>query len=243
MAKVLAAEGVTFLSAFPMQNLIESGAKIGIRPVICRQERTGVNIADGYARVTNGAGLGVFTMQYGPGAENAFAGVAQAYARLGADAAPGRRLAERPPGRGAHVRPGARLPFGYQVGGADPLRRRRAGDDAARPRPAQERSARTGAAGDDARRHGAGLPRRQRRLHAGEGAPLGRGERGRARPGRGPARRPQPDPGGRPGRTVRRGQRGTGGVRRAGAGAGDDHPGRQRARSRRTTRSRSVPAA
>ena len=80
MAKVLAAEGVTFLSAFPMQNLIESGAKIGIRPVICRQERTGVNIADGYARVTNGAGLGVFTMQYGPGAENAFAGVAQAYA-------------------------------------------------------------------------------------------------------------------------------------------------------------------
>ena len=80
MAQVLAAEGVTFLSAFPLQNLIESSANIGIRPIICRQERTGVNIADGYARVTNGAGLGVFTMQYGPGAENAFAGVAQAFA-------------------------------------------------------------------------------------------------------------------------------------------------------------------
>ena len=80
MARVLAAEGVTFLSAFPLQDLIETGARIGIRPIICRQERTGVNIADGYARVTNGTRLGVFTMQYGPGAENAFAGVAQAYA-------------------------------------------------------------------------------------------------------------------------------------------------------------------
>ena len=80
MARVLAAEGVTCLSAFPLQELIETGAKIGIRPIICRQERTGVNIADGYTRVTNGARLGVFTMQYGPGAENAFAGVAQAYA-------------------------------------------------------------------------------------------------------------------------------------------------------------------
>ena len=54
MARVLAAEGVTYLSAFPMQELIETGASIGIRPIICRQERTGVNIADGYARVTNG---------------------------------------------------------------------------------------------------------------------------------------------------------------------------------------------
>ena len=80
MARVLAAEGVAFLSAFPLQELIETGARIGIRPIICRQERTGVNIADGYARVTNGRRLGVFTMQYGPGAENAFAGVAQAYA-------------------------------------------------------------------------------------------------------------------------------------------------------------------
>jgi len=80
MARVLAAEGVTDLSAFPMQELIETSARIGIRPIICRQERTGVNIADGYARVSNGTRLGVFTMQYGPGAENAFAGVAQAYA-------------------------------------------------------------------------------------------------------------------------------------------------------------------
>ena len=101
MAQVLAAEGVTFLSAFPLQNLIESSATIGIRPVICRQERTGVNIADGYARVTNGAGLGVFTMQYGPGAENAFAGVAQAYA----DSVPMLHLAGGSPGARQGVAP------------------------------------------------------------------------------------------------------------------------------------------
>jgi acetolactate synthase-1/2/3 large subunit len=80
LARILKAEGVEFLSAFPMQNLIEAAAKIGIRPIICRQERTGVNIADGLSRISNGRKFGVFTMQQGPGAENCFAGVAQAYA-------------------------------------------------------------------------------------------------------------------------------------------------------------------
>src|SRR5262249_35718888 len=54
-------------------------AKADIRPVLCRQERVGVGIADGYARVKNGKTLAVFCMQYGPGAENAFPGVATAY--------------------------------------------------------------------------------------------------------------------------------------------------------------------
>src|SRR5262249_41489218 len=39
----------------------------------------GVGIADGYARVKNGKTLAAFCMQYGPGAENAFPGVATAY--------------------------------------------------------------------------------------------------------------------------------------------------------------------
>ena len=80
VAQILKSEGVDFLSAFPNQDLIEAAAKIGIRPIICRQERTGVNIADGFSRVMNGRKFGVFTMQHGPGAENCFAGVAQAYA-------------------------------------------------------------------------------------------------------------------------------------------------------------------
>lgn len=80
VAKILKAEGVEFLSAFPMQPLIDACAKIGIRPIICRQERAGVNLADGYSRTLNGRKFGVFSMQNGPGAENCFAGVAQAFA-------------------------------------------------------------------------------------------------------------------------------------------------------------------
>ena len=38
------------------------------------------DIADGYSRLHNGRKIGLFTMQRGPGAENAFGGVAQAYA-------------------------------------------------------------------------------------------------------------------------------------------------------------------
>ena len=58
---------------------MESAAKGGIRPVICRQERVGIGIADGFSRVTNGQRMGVVAVQYGPGAENAYSGVATAY--------------------------------------------------------------------------------------------------------------------------------------------------------------------
>ena len=80
VARILKQEGVEFLGIIPMNSLEEAAAVTGIRPLIFRQERVGVNLADGYSRVTNGRGTGVFSMQAGPGAENAFAGVAQAYA-------------------------------------------------------------------------------------------------------------------------------------------------------------------
>jgi acetolactate synthase-1/2/3 large subunit len=48
--------------------------------VIVRQERTGLHMADAVSRMTKGGQMGVFVMQQGPGAENAFGGVAQAYA-------------------------------------------------------------------------------------------------------------------------------------------------------------------
>ena len=80
MAKLLKKEGVEWLSCFPAQTLIEACSQEGIRPILCRQERAGVNMADGYSRIHNGKKIGVFTMQQGPGAENAFGGVAQAYA-------------------------------------------------------------------------------------------------------------------------------------------------------------------
>ena len=79
IAQILKQEGIEYLSAFPTTPVIEAAAAAGIRPIICRQERVGVGIGDGYARVTNGRPPGVFAMQYGPGAENAYAGVATAF--------------------------------------------------------------------------------------------------------------------------------------------------------------------
>ena len=80
IANILKMEGVEFVACVPYQPLLEAVAIAGIRPIIFRQEGTGVHMIDGYARVTNGKRTGVFLMQNGPGAENAFGGVAQAYA-------------------------------------------------------------------------------------------------------------------------------------------------------------------
>ena len=80
MASLLKKEGTEWISCFPAQTLIEACSQEGIRPILCRQERAGVNMADAYSRIHNGNKIGVFTMQHGPGAENAFGGVAQAYA-------------------------------------------------------------------------------------------------------------------------------------------------------------------
>ena len=80
IAKILSAEGLDWFSCFPHHPLIDACAIEGMRPILCRQERAGVNIADGFSRIRNGNTVGVFMMQTGPGAENAFGGVAQAYA-------------------------------------------------------------------------------------------------------------------------------------------------------------------
>ena len=80
VARILKKEGVEWIAAFPAQSLIDVCAREGIRPILSRQERAGVNMADGFSRIKNGNTIGVFTMQTGPGSENAFGGVAQAFA-------------------------------------------------------------------------------------------------------------------------------------------------------------------
>jgi acetolactate synthase-1/2/3 large subunit len=80
IAQILRQEGVDFIGCVPYQPLLEAAAIAGIRPMIFRQEGTGIHMVDGYSRVTNGRKIGVFMMQNGPGAENGFGGVAQAYA-------------------------------------------------------------------------------------------------------------------------------------------------------------------
>jgi acetolactate synthase-1/2/3 large subunit len=79
VAEILKREGTEFLACYPRNPLIDACAKIGIRPILSRQERVGVGLADGYSRMRRGKRNGVFAVQQGPGIENAFPGVAQAY--------------------------------------------------------------------------------------------------------------------------------------------------------------------
>ena len=80
LASILLQEGTDIVFCFPNNPLIDAAAAVGIRPIITRMERGAVNMADGYSRVTNGAKNGVCLVQAGPGIENAYPGVAQAYA-------------------------------------------------------------------------------------------------------------------------------------------------------------------
>jgi len=82
IAEALVSEGVEYLFGFPSNPLFDTGAveDAGIETIIVRQERTGVHMADAVSRVTSGDEIGVFACQHGPGTENAFGGVAQAYA-------------------------------------------------------------------------------------------------------------------------------------------------------------------
>ena len=79
VAEILKREGVEFLIGYPVNTIIEASAQADIRTIIVRQERTGIHMADAVSRLTSGRRIGVFAMQHGPGAENSFGGIAQAY--------------------------------------------------------------------------------------------------------------------------------------------------------------------
>ncbi len=80
MAEILKREGVEYLFGYPRNALLDAAATKDIRTIIVRQERTGLHMADAVSRLTRGKSMGAFCMQHGPGAENAYGGVAQAYA-------------------------------------------------------------------------------------------------------------------------------------------------------------------
>lgn len=79
IARVLKEEGIKFIIGYPVNPIIEAAAEADIRTIIVRQERVGLHMADAVSRLSSGDDIGVFVMQHGPGAENAFGGVAQAY--------------------------------------------------------------------------------------------------------------------------------------------------------------------
>ena len=79
IAEIMKREGIEILCGYPVNHLIEHAANADIRPVMVRQERIGLHMADAISRVTSGRTIGAFCMQHGPGAENAMGGVAQCY--------------------------------------------------------------------------------------------------------------------------------------------------------------------
>jgi acetolactate synthase-1/2/3 large subunit len=79
IAEIMKREGIEILFGYPVNSIFEFAAKAGIKPIIVRQERIGIHMADAISRLTSGKKIGAFAMQHGPGTENAFGGVAQSY--------------------------------------------------------------------------------------------------------------------------------------------------------------------
>lgn len=79
VAEILKIEGTECLFGFPLSEVFDPAAALGIRPIVARTERVAVNMADGYCRMTGGQKPAVVTVQYGAGSENAFGAIAQAY--------------------------------------------------------------------------------------------------------------------------------------------------------------------
>ncbi len=81
IAEIMKREGIKVLAGYPVNHLIEFAAAADIRPVMVRQERIGLHMADAISRLSSGRTIGAFCMQHGPGAENAMGGVAQCYGK------------------------------------------------------------------------------------------------------------------------------------------------------------------
>ena len=164
IAEILKREGVEIIFGYPVNHILELAARVGIRPIIVRQERIGLHMADAMSRLTSGEKIGVFAMQHGPGAENAFGGIAQAYG----DAVPLLVLPMGYPRRIAHVQPNynsvAQHAPRHQIRRAGDRGRRGAEHPAARVYPPEVRPRRPGA--------GRGAGRRVRRGGAASRSPI-----------------------------------------------------------------------
>ena len=82
IAKILKAEGIEWVSTFPVCKVNNALGKENIPMIMMRDDRYAVALADGFSRVTSGKRIGVCTVQGGvnaAGLQVAYAGLAQAY--------------------------------------------------------------------------------------------------------------------------------------------------------------------
>lgn len=82
LARILQAEGVEWVSTFPVCHVNNTLAQEGLRLLMMRDERFAVAVADAFSRVSNGRRIGVCTVMGGinpAGVQMAYGALAQAY--------------------------------------------------------------------------------------------------------------------------------------------------------------------
>jgi acetolactate synthase-1/2/3 large subunit len=72
-------ERVKHLYVYPLTPMTEFAAAADIRPIVVRQERVACAMADAIGRLSSSDDVAVYSCQGGPGIENTFGAVAQAY--------------------------------------------------------------------------------------------------------------------------------------------------------------------
>jgi acetolactate synthase-1/2/3 large subunit len=107
IAQVFKREGVDVLLTYPLNPLTEFAAEADIRPIVVRQERIGVHMADAIGRLSSADKVGVFACQEGPGIENAFGAVAQCWSE-------GVPLVVFPSGGASFVKPAFNATLNFQ---------------------------------------------------------------------------------------------------------------------------------
>jgi acetolactate synthase-1/2/3 large subunit len=107
VAQVMKREGVEVLLTYPLNPLTEFAAEVDIRPIVVRQERIGIHMADAIGRLSSADKVGVFACQEGPGIENAFGAVAQCWSE-------GVPLVVFPSGGGSFLKPNFNATLNFQ---------------------------------------------------------------------------------------------------------------------------------
>lgn len=79
IAEIMKRERVKDLFVYPLTPMTEYAAAADIRPIVVRQERVACAMADAGGRLSSSDDVKVYACQGGPGIENSFGAVAQAY--------------------------------------------------------------------------------------------------------------------------------------------------------------------
>jgi acetolactate synthase-1/2/3 large subunit len=79
IAEILKRERINTLFVYPLTPLTEYAAAADIRPIVVRQERVACAMADAGGRLSSSDDVKVYACQGGPGIENSFGAVAQAF--------------------------------------------------------------------------------------------------------------------------------------------------------------------